>query len=119
MQEPGSVSGVGQGFSPVIQEQRAPAGVGQGFPALSAVEGSPVIQVIHGIIDLVHRADEGWRVLDYKSDQLDSLTDIDAVLIARYAPQLAQYRRAWQLASGEAVVSTELVALRAKRTIRL
>jgi ATP-dependent helicase/nuclease subunit A len=85
------------------------SGVAPGF--------SPAIHVLHGIIDLVHRADGGWRVLDYKSDQLDALPAIDAVLLSRYAPQLAQYRRAWQLASGEAVVSTDLVALRAKRTI--
>ncbi len=116
-----AISGVAPGFSPAVASDvpGSVSSVGQGFPALSEAEGSPVIHVIHGIIDLVHRADGGWRVLDYKSDQLDALPDIDAELLKRYAPQLAQYRRAWQLASGEAVTSTELVALRAKRTIRV
>ena len=77
----------------------------------------PAPTVLRGIIDLVHRCGVGWRILDYKSDQLDGLADVDAELLARYGPQLAQYRLAWERAAGGPVCSTELVALRAKRTI--
>ena len=60
-----------------------------------------------------------WRILDYKSDQLDRMADVDAELLARYGPQLDQYRAAWErVATGGQVASSDLVALRAKRTIR-
>jgi len=75
--------------------------------------------VLRGVIDLVHESAEGWRILDYKSDQLDGLADVDAELLARYGPQLAQYRVAWERVTGGKVASAELVALRAKRTIRV
>ena len=69
------------------------------------------------MIDLVHQSDEGWRILDYKSDQLDGIADVDAELLARYGPQLAQYRSAWEKAAKGEVASAEVVVLRAKRTI--
>ena len=80
---------------------------------------SPACTVLRGVIDLVHQSAEGWRILDYKSDQLDGLADVDAELLARYGPQVAQYRVAWERVTGGKVASTELVALRAKRTIRV
>jgi ATP-dependent exoDNAse (exonuclease V) beta subunit len=71
------------------------------------------------VIDLVYESAEGWRILDYKSDQLDGLADVDAELLARYGPQLAQYKSAWERAAGGKVASAELVALRANRTIKV
>ena len=73
--------------------------------------------VLRGVIDLVHQSDNGWRILDYKSDQLDGIADVDAELLVRYGPQLAQYKSAWEQATGGKVASSDLVALRAKRTI--
>lgn len=75
--------------------------------------------ILRGVIDLVHASGGGWRVLDYKSDRLEGLADIDAVLRSRYGPQLDQYCLAWERAAGARVLSADLVALRAKRTIRL
>jgi ATP-dependent exoDNAse (exonuclease V) beta subunit len=77
----------------------------------------PACMVLRGVIDLVHQSGEGWRILDYKSNQLDGIADMDAELLARYGPQLAQYKSAWEQATGGKVESSELVALRAKRTI--
>jgi hypothetical protein len=73
--------------------------------------------VLRGVIDLVYESGDGWRILDYKSDQLDGIVDVDAWLLAHYGPQLAQYRVAWERVSGARVASAELVALRARRTI--
>ena len=73
--------------------------------------------VLRGVIDLVHQSGESWRILDYKSDQLDGIADVDAELLARNGPQLAQYKSAWEQATGGKVASSDLVALRAKRTI--
>jgi len=95
--------------------------VGRGFLGLSDVEGSPGVQpvpvVLRGVIDVVYLAEGGWRILDYKSDQLDGMADVDAALMARYGPQLGQYRAAWERVTGGRVASADLVALRAKRTI--
>jgi ATP-dependent helicase/nuclease subunit A len=82
-----------------------------------AQDFSPACIVLRGVIDLVHQSGEGWRILDYKSDQLDGIADVDAELLARYGPQLAQYKSAWEQATGGKVASSDLVALRAKRTI--
>jgi len=84
-----------------------------------AQDFSPACTVLRGVIDLVYESAEGWRILDYKSDQLDGLADVDAELLARYGPQLAQYKLAWERVTGGKVASAELVALRAKRTIRV
>ena len=82
-----------------------------------AQDVSPACIVLRGVIDLVHQSGEGWRILDYKSDQLDGIADVDAELLARYGPQLAQDKSAWEQATGGKVASSDLVALRAKRTI--
>jgi len=84
-----------------------------------AQDFSPACTVLRGVIDLVYESAESWRILDYKSDQLDGLADVDAELLARYGPQRAQYRVAWERVTGGKVASVELVALRAKRTIRV
>ncbi len=46
--------------------------------------GAPVI--VRGVIDLVHRAGDGWRVVDYKTDQ-----DRAQNLAAKYAAQVTVY----------------------------
>ena len=71
------------------------------------------------MIDLVFESAEGWRILDYKGDQLDGIADVDAELLARYGPQFAQYKSAWERVTGGKVASIELVALRANRTTKV
>jgi len=92
-------------------------GVAVAQDVVVAQDFRPACMVLRGVIDLVHQSGEGWRILDYKSDQLDGIADVDAELLARYGPQLAQYKSAWEQATGGTVASSELVALRAKRTI--
>ena len=91
-------------------------------PGKTAPIGAPGLQtrgpiVLRGVIDLVYLTDGGWRILDYKSDQLDGMLDVDGEMLGRYRPQLQQYRSAWERVTGGNVTSADLVALRAKRTI--
>jgi ATP-dependent helicase/nuclease subunit A len=51
-----------------------------------------VPSVLHGIIDLVYRSGEGWKVLDYKTDQVSDASE----LVDRYRSQITQYVDAWQ-----------------------
>jgi len=102
---------------PFWREAHAGAEVHVEVPfAMRALElGIPT--VLRGVIDLVYLVDDGWRVLDYKSDQLDGMMDVDGVMLARYGQQLEQYRHAWQRVTGGKVTGAELVALRGRRTI--
>jgi ATP-dependent exoDNAse (exonuclease V) beta subunit len=67
------------------------------FSVLDEREGVPT--VLTGVVDLVHRAGEGWRIVDYKTDR-DA-----AALPAKYAGQIAEYERAWRRFVTEAVTS--------------
>jgi ATP-dependent exoDNAse (exonuclease V) beta subunit len=104
---------------PFWQEARTGAEVHVEVPfavRLPAAESVPT--VLRGVVDLVYLADDGWRILDYKSDQIEGLADVDAELLARYRPQLEQYLFAWGRVAGGKVPCADLVALRARRTIK-
>jgi len=83
---------------------------GQTVPGVAAVDRPTVLR---GIIDLAHRADEGWRVVDYKTDQLDGVADAEAELLARHGAQLGQYQFAWERIIQGEVASARIVPLRA------
>jgi ATP-dependent exoDNAse (exonuclease V) beta subunit len=82
---------------------------GQGLPGTPAVD-RPI--VLRGVIDLAHRAADGWHVVDYKTDQLDGVADVDAEMLARHGVQLGQYRFAWERVTEAKVVSAGIVPLR-------
>jgi ATP-dependent exoDNAse (exonuclease V) beta subunit len=67
------------------------------FSVLDDRAGAPT--VLSGVIDLVHRTGDGWRIVDYKTDR-DA-----AVLPAKYAGQIAEYERAWRRFVPETVAS--------------
>jgi ATP-dependent helicase/nuclease subunit A len=109
--------------APFWQEARAGADVHVEVPfavripagqSLGGFEPSALPTVLHGVIDLVYRAGDGWRILDYKTDQ--AAAD-EGVMLERYGVQLAQYGTAWERVSGGEVGSTGLVVLRTMRTI--
>lgn len=60
----------------------------------------PVPEIITGTIDLVFKEAEGWVIVDYKSDGVDSGIDD---LIARYRPQVLLYKNSWERITGESV----------------
>jgi ATP-dependent helicase/nuclease subunit A len=59
------------------------------FAVRENAQGVPA--VLTGVIDLVHRTAEGWKIVDYKTDR-DGVAGLDA----KYAGQVAEYQRAWQ-----------------------
>ena len=110
-------------FAVRLSAEEREAGVPSTRSPGASAPGSPKAQpsiptVLRGVIDLAYLAGDGWRILDYKSDQIDGLADVDAELLARYAPQLQQYLFAWGRVAGGQVSSADLVALRARRTIK-
>ena len=56
--------------------------------------------ILQGAIDLVFEEDDGWVLVDYKSDTVtpDNRADLEAF----YAPQVDHYRRYWERLDGPA-----------------
>jgi ATP-dependent exoDNAse (exonuclease V) beta subunit len=61
-------------------------------------EGVPML--LTGVIDLVHRTGDGWKIVDYKTD-----TGGVGSLSEKYAAQIAAYERAWRRLVPETVTS--------------
>jgi ATP-dependent exoDNAse (exonuclease V) beta subunit len=63
------------------------------------LKDGPQETVLRGTIDLVFSLEGVWVIVDYKSDTIDfhNLPD----LVARYKPQLLQYRQYWERLTGE------------------
>jgi ATP-dependent helicase/nuclease subunit A len=57
----------------------------------------PAKTLLQGAIDLVFEEEDGWTLIDYKSDTVTSnLED----LVRYYTPQVARYRRYWETLTG-------------------
>ena len=83
--------------------------------SLGGAAAGSVPAILHGVIDLVHRAGEGWRILDYKTD----VGVDDATLIARHGGQLATYRAVWERTTGNKVTDSAIVALRSLHIVSI
>ncbi len=57
----------------------------------------PAETLLTGALDLVFEEEDGWRIVDYKSDTIAGNLDD---LVAFYKPQIAHYRRYWQQLTG-------------------
>ena len=58
----------------------------------------PAEAVLQGAVDLVFEEDDGWVLIDYKSDTVtDNLRD----LVAFYTPQVRLYGQYWQRLTGQ------------------
>lgn len=64
-------------------------------------------EIVHGVIDLVYRKGESWKIVDYKTDAAETLTDV-AHLEKRYRPQVKAYKKYWEAITGERVESCDL-----------
>lgn len=51
-------------------------------------------QIIQGIIDCLFEEEEGWVLLDYKTDSVMGIADIGQEMASRYGVQLAVYQEA-------------------------
>ena len=64
-------------------------------------------RVLHGVIDLAFRSNDGWELIDYKTDQ-----DGTAALAIRYREQLRQYAAQWARLVGARVTFAGIYAVR-------
>jgi ATP-dependent exoDNAse (exonuclease V) beta subunit len=91
----------------VWQEARASSESHEEVPFAILDDSTGAPRVVTGTIDLVHRAAEGWRVIDYKTDM--DLTDATAQ--RKYEEQVRWYAAAWgRVATGK--VAASIVAAR-------
>jgi ATP-dependent helicase/nuclease subunit A len=63
--------------------------------------------VISGTIDLVFKEEDGWVIVDFKTDTVSDERQL-ASLVSYYAPQLEMYRKAWEGVVGELVYEVGL-----------
>ena len=83
---------------------RAP---GAAAPAGQAGVTTPT--VLRGVIDLVYRTPDGWRIIDYKTDVI--VADVRE-LVARYGGQVQRYREAWMAVTHEPAAGAGLFSVR-------
>ena len=75
-----------------------------GADSVAAVgeNGGGAAGLISGVIDLVFREEEGWVIVDYKTDAVSGGEHLDE-LVRFYAPQVDLYRRCWERLTGTPV----------------
>jgi ATP-dependent helicase/nuclease subunit A len=61
-------------------------------------DGEDGDELLSGIIDLVYRSGDSWKIVDYKTD-----AGSETHLIHTYASQVKRYSDAWEALSGDAV----------------
>jgi len=70
-------------------------------PYTYQVEGRPE-RVEAGMIDLIYRLADGWRVVDFKTDELHTAFDLESA-VDKYLPQVRRYARAVRELLGKSV----------------
>ena len=73
--------------------------------ANEAAAGLPT--VLRGVIDLVFQEEQGWVIVDYKSERVEA-GDIPA-LVDYYLPQIEAYAEVWGKVVGQVVVERGLL----------
>jgi ATP-dependent helicase/nuclease subunit A len=87
------------------KEARASKECHEETPFGMRIEGNGIPKVLTGVIDLVYRTEESWRLLDYKTDAQASEADLKA----KYGSQIEAYEKAWSQIT-ESKVTTTLVS---------
>ena len=77
-----------------------------GAPPEAITDPAP-IEIIEGIVDLAFRTDDGWVLVDYKSDV--AATRIEVWRRTRYRAQVSLYAAAWERITGETVAERVLL----------
>lgn len=71
---------------------------------------------ISGVIDLVFQEDDGWVIVDYKTDTVENEAALDK-LIQFYTPQVEMYRKLWENITNGKVYETGLYFTHLKRWV--
>jgi len=67
--------------------------------------------LVRGAIDLIFAGEDGWVLVDYKTDRITSSITVEDLALA-YAPQVRLYSKAWERATGERVNEAGLYFVR-------
>jgi ATP-dependent helicase/nuclease subunit A len=81
--------------------------------ATQQIDAGGLPTVVRGVIDLVYRPADGWRILDYKTDQVSD----PAVLLSRYGAQIEQYVEAWSRLTATAKPAGALYSVRSGQVL--
>ncbi len=81
--------------------------------AIRQIDSSGVPTVVRGVIDLVYRQDNGWHILDYKTDRVKD----PAELVGRYRDQIEQYADAWSDITATTRPAGSLYSVRAAQAV--
>ena len=85
----------------MLRSRRRLAEIPFAFRAEAGELGCVRETVINGVIDLVFLEDDGWVLVDYKTDRAGE--DNLANLVSYYTPQVEMYRKCWEGLTGEQV----------------
>ncbi|NLG37209.1 MAG: helicase-exonuclease AddAB subunit AddA [Clostridiales bacterium] len=78
---------------------------GELYPELTQGGDEPIL--VQGILDLAFEEEDGWVLVDYKTNRVDDRQTPEA-LLSHYAPQLMVYRRALEELTGRPVKAAGL-----------
>lgn len=71
--------------------------------------------LVQGIADLIVKTDEGYVIVDYKTDNVKQ----DSELVDRHFTQLLLYKKAFELVLGEKVTDCYIYSFKLKRPVRI
>lgn len=78
-------------------------------------EGEPRVAIVtEGVIDLAFREDDGWVIVDYKTDEIEDPAALQARL-QRYRAQVDRYAECWARITGEPVKERRILLLGMER----
>lgn len=89
---------------------------GELYPELAQCGDEPVL--VQGILDLAFEEEDGWVLVDYKTNRVDDRQTPEA-LLAHYTPQLMVYRRALEELTGRPVKAAGLYLIAIDRMVFL
>jgi ATP-dependent helicase/nuclease subunit A len=87
------------------------------FAVLLDESEAPRPTLVRGAMDLVFREQDGWVLVDYKTDNVTRASL--SALAARYAGQVQLYAKAWAKCTGEPVKEMGLYFVRADAFVRV
>lgn len=76
-------------------------------------------QIIQGIVDCLFEEEDGWVLLDYKTDSIYQMSDIAGEMAARYNVQLAIYQEAVEEILQISIKERLLYLFAAKQTVKI
>ena len=104
--------------SPAVEAGLRASRLWSEIPVAASIETPQGPVVIEGIIDLLYQDEDGQLViLDYKSDRVDSETDVDAKL-QHYRMQGAAYAAAVERTTGDTVKAVQFLFVRRQDGLR-